>query len=79
MGLLSDWLFGKEAIYRKQLDALKAECADLKAPRVVYAEPDKDMTHDWNENDVLALELKRDQERKDTPRIVQMPVRGTVR
>jgi hypothetical protein len=43
---LRDWFFGREGIYRQQLDALKAECADLKPPKVIYALPvQKELRH----------------------------------
>ena len=53
----------EEGVYRKQLAALEAECADLPKPRVIYPTPDRDKTHKWDDdNDVLALALKRERD-----------------
>jgi hypothetical protein len=77
---LRDWFFGQEGIYRQQLDALKAECADLKPPKVIYDTPERDESkpqcvHLYSDSDVLALQLQREQEQKDAPKNVPRFIR----
>jgi hypothetical protein len=77
---LRDWFFGQEGIYRQQLDALKAECADLKPPKVIYDTPERDESkpscvHCYSDNDVLAVQLQREQEQKDAPKNVRRFIR----
>lgn len=85
MGLLSDWLFGKEAVYRQQLAALKQKCADLKAPvqKFTGTQPPKskaDMQALMQQADAQAeyrwqmaeREKEHDAERRDVPKVRQI-------
>lgn len=64
---------------RAQLDAFKVAQVDgeiqIVAPRVIYAEPNRDKTHDWSDNDVIALELRKERESKGQPKVRRMPIR----
>jgi hypothetical protein len=80
-------LFRDARPYVTQAEArtlLKAVMAESTPPRYVYDQPERDeakeaCVHLHSDNDILALQLQREQAQKDSPRIVKMPVRGQVR
>ena len=64
---------------RSQLDAFKVAQVDgdlpIKAPRYVFDAPDRDKTHDWSDNDVIALEIRKEREQARQPKVRRMPLR----
>ena len=82
------WLFdGPDEMLPEQLARLKAACADLPKPQRIEGmewperdEMKKACVHCYSDNDILALELQREAERKTQPRnVVAMKTRGSVR
>lgn len=66
---------------REQLDRFKAAQVDGDQPIVppTYIAgmdtPNRDRTHEWTDNDVIALELKKEREQKSQPKVRSINVK----
>lgn len=72
---LRDWLPDKmhAEIARDFAKVGNDDHADLQriGHRVIYAEPNRDKTHQWNDNDDQALEIKQEQARQSKVRQIR--------